>query len=132
MKLILLANRNVTFLCISCVQGNLLHSKALFANLKFELFNIINPTLFIGLYHYFWYLLCLRINNYCFVSDYSTAFIGEPWLFLKTRQIQMWIFVNMIMEIDVWLVNKKQVSHTDGLLVSQKFHVYRGSLYYQF
>ena len=35
---------------------------------------------------------------------------SEHWLFLKTRQIQMWIVVNMIMEIDFRLVNKKHVS----------------------
>ena len=79
---------------------------------------------YLVLYHYLWYLLCLRINNYCFVSDYSTAFIGEPWLFLKTRQIQMWIFVNMIMEIDVWLVNKKQVSHIPAALWCLKSFTY--------
>ena len=79
---------------------------------------------YLVLYHYFWYLLCLRINNYCFVSDYSTVFIGEQLAFLKTRQIQMWIFVNMIMEIDVWLVNKKQVSHIPAALWCLKSFTY--------
>ena len=73
---------------------------------------------YLVLYHYLWYLLCLRINklinNYCFVSDYSTAFIGEPWLFLKTRQIQMWIFVNI--PAALWCL--KSFTYIEGVFIT--------------
>ena len=102
-----------------------LNSKGLFADLKFELFNIINPTLSI-LVSLLLYLLCLWIMfwkwlRHC-IHRWALAF------FLKTRQVQMWIFVNMIMEINVWLLYKKPNKSVQlPFRVSWKSHVYRGS-----
>ena len=108
MKLILLTNRNVTFLPLPCVQSNLPNSKA-FAH-SFEIWVV--------LYHqsyafYFWYLLSVYESS--FVSDYATSYISETWFFLKTMEFQLWISVNMIMEINFWLLNKKKVSQTPFL-----------------
>ena len=103
-----------------------LNSKGLFADLKFELFNIINPTLSI--------LVSLLLVSTLFMNavlKVTTALhssVSFGFFFFKTRQVQMWIFVNMIMEINVWILNKKPNKSVKlPFRVSWKSHVYRGS-----
>ena len=81
-----------------------LNSKGLCADLKFELFNIINPTLFILVSLFLVSILFMNRVLKVTTALHSSVSFG---FFLKTRQVQMWIFVNMFMEINVWLLNKK-------------------------